>query len=258
MDYILENLHIIYLFIILLFIAFWIKSRVTNSFNIDKEIFHNAKSATKNPEGYKDKTMISNFYKDWWCYMIEPSENLLIKNNVSPNTITIVSLFISLITACIYSQGYIFTGSVFLLAGSTFDMLDGRVARKTNSESTLGSFMDSCFDRFSEIFIMVGLFIYYFPDIFCYVIMVASLFSLTVSYVKAAADNLGLSSNVGLMQRADRVVYLGVGGIISGFCEYFNIIFFNSSHLLFMGVIVIIGIFSFTTTIQRLLYAMKQ
>ena len=137
-------------------------------------------------------------------------------------------------------------------------MLDGRVARKTNSDSILGSFMDSCFDRFSEIFIMFGLFIYYFPDTFCYVIMFASLFSLTVSYVKAAADNLGLSSNVGLMQRADRVVYLGVGGIISGFCEYFNIIFFNHNHLLFMGVIVIIGIFSFTTTIQRLLYAIKK
>ena len=156
--------------------------------------------------------------------MIEPSENLLIKNNITPNTITIISLFISLITAYIYSQGYIFIGSVLLLAGSTFDMLDGRVARKTNSDSILGSFMASCFVRFSEIFIMFGLFIYYFPDTFCYVIMFASLFSLTVSYVKAAADNLGLSSNVGLMQRADRVVYLGVGGIISGFCEYFNII----------------------------------
>ena len=243
---------------VFIFIAGWIKARFIKPSNIDKEIFQNAKSATKNPEGYKDKTMISNFYKDWWCFMIEPSENLLIKNNITPNTITIISLFISLITSYIYSQGYIFIGSVFLLAGSTFDMLDGRVARKTNSESILGSFMDSCFDRFSEIFIMFGLFIYYFPDTFCYVIMFASLFSLTVSYVKAAADNLGLSSNVGLMQRADRVVYLGVGGIISGFCEYFNIIFFNHNHLLFMGVIVIVGIFSFTTTIQRLLYAIKQ
>ena len=53
--------------------------------------------------------------------------------------------------------------------------------------------------------------------------MFAAIFSLTVSYVKSAADNLGLKSNVGLMQRADRVVYLGIGGIINGILEYFSI-----------------------------------
>ena len=82
MDYILENLYIAYLLFVFIFIAGWIKARFIKPSNIDKEIFQNAKSATKNPEGYKDKTMISNFYKDWWCFMIEPSENLLIKNNI--------------------------------------------------------------------------------------------------------------------------------------------------------------------------------
>ena len=54
MDYILENLYIAYLLFVFIFIAGWIKARFLKPLNIDKEIFQNAKSATKNPEGYKD------------------------------------------------------------------------------------------------------------------------------------------------------------------------------------------------------------
>ena len=253
-----ENLHLIYLFVSFAFLVYWIISKLFKLTDKSNLIFKNAKSATKNPKGYVDKTMISNFYKDWWCYLIEPIENNIIKNNISPNLLTISSLFFSLITAVIYGLGFVFVGSIFLLSASTFDILDGRIARKTNSQSSVGSFLDSTLDRICEIFIMFGIFYYYFPSKFCLVVFIALVFSLTVSYIKAAADNLSLNSNVGLMQRADRVVYLGVGGLISSILDYFNILILNETEGVFKLTILFIAFFSLTTTIQRILHAIKK
>ena len=128
----------------------------------------------------------------------------------------------------------------------------------TNSQSDIGSFLDSVLDRLCESVIMVGIFLFYYPNPFSIILMFAAIFSLTVSYVKSAADNLGLKSNVGLMQRADRVVYLGIGGIINGILDYFSIIIFSQEDLVFKLTIILITLFSFSTTIQRILYAIKK
>ena len=202
--------------------------------------------------------MLSNLYKDWWCFLIAPLEKKLIANKVSPNFLTVLSLFFSILTAVLYFYGLIFLASIFLLAGSTFDMLDGRIARMTNNQSDIGSFLDSVLDRLCESVVMIGIFLFYYPNPFSIILMFAAIFSLTVSYVKSAADNLGLKSNVGLMQRADRVVYLGIGGIINGILEYFSIIIYSQEDLVFKLTIILITLFSFSTTIQRILYAIKK
>ena len=248
----------IYVGISLIFCIYWILSKIFNFKTIDDQIFKNTKTATKNPLGYKDKTMLSNLYKDWWCYLIEPTESALIRNNVSPNLLTVLSLFFSIITSIMYFYGFILKASIFLLAGSTFDMLDGRIARKTGKQSDIGSFLDSVLDRLCESVILIGIFLFYFPNPFCIVVLIAAIFSLTVSYVKSAADNLNLSSNVGLMQRADRVVYLGLGGIINSIFSHFDLIIFNEENFIFKATIILIATFSFSTTIQRILFAIKK
>ncbi len=60
------------------------------------------------------------------------------------------------------------------------------------------------------------------------------------------------------MQRADRVVYLGVGGLISSMLDYFNILILNETEGIFKLTIVLIALFSLTTTIQRILHAIKK
>ena len=253
-----ENLHILYISVSLVLVLYFIIANIFKFKNQDNIIFQNAKSATKNPLGYKDKTMLSNLYKDWWCFLIAPLEQKLIANKVSPNFLTVLSLFFSILTAVLYFYGLIFLASIFLLAGSTFDMLDGRIARITNNQSDIGSFLDSVLDRLCESVVMIGIFLFYYPNPFSIILMFAAIFSLTVSYVKSAADNLGLKSNVGLMQRADRVVYLGIGGIINGILEYFSIIIYSQEDLVFKLTIILITLFSFSTTIQRILYAIKK
>ena len=104
---------------------------------------------------------------------------------------------------------------------------------------------------------MFGLFVYFFPSYFCFVVFLAICFSLTVSYVKAAADNLNLDTDTGIMQRADRVVYLGIGGIISGILDYYEIHPFGIDDTILMLFVSIILLFSLISTIQRILLSTK-
>jgi CDP-diacylglycerol--glycerol-3-phosphate 3-phosphatidyltransferase len=99
------------------------------------------------------------------------------------------------------------------------DILDGRVARETNLASKFGSFYDSTLDRVSEIVVYFSLYAYFrpLPSFWWvgYVVIAAMVGSLMVSYTRAKAEALGVDCKVGLMQRAERVVLLGVGGMLT-------------------------------------------
>ena len=38
-----------------------------------------------------------------------------------------------------------------------------------------------------------------------------------MSYVKARAEGLGFTANVGLAERTERLILVGIGGLLSGF-----------------------------------------
>ena len=104
---------------------------------------------------------------------------------------------------------------------------------------------------------MFGLLVFYSSTDFIYIVYSAIAFSLTVSYVKAAAENHGFNANVGIMQRPERVVCLGLGGLISSALEYYGFQFFGFDHLFFMLTIIFITMLSFYATIQRLFLSLK-
>jgi CDP-diacylglycerol--glycerol-3-phosphate 3-phosphatidyltransferase len=108
---------------------------------------------------------------------------------------------------------------IVFLIGGMMDILDGRVARETGLASKFGSFYDSTLDRVSEIVVYFSLYAYFrpLPDFWWvgYVVIAAMVGSLMVSYTRAKAEALGVECKVGLMQRAERVVLLGVGGALT-------------------------------------------
>ena len=97
-----------------------------------------------------------------------------------------------------------------LLAG-LFDALDGAVARKTGRMSSFGAFLDSTLDRLSESAVFVGIVFFYASTSRPYEALaagVAMTFSLLTSYTRARAEGLGLKCEVGILERAGRVVIL--------------------------------------------------
>ncbi len=178
---------------------------------INEEIFSRSKDK-KGPEGTK---ILGTGAKILWLMLTKPIEDYLIEKRCHPDALTYTTLLVSAFTGLLFSQGWIFLAGVFLLAGSTADIFDGRLARTLNVSSPRGAFLDSCVDRVAEIFIYLGVMSHLRDSVFIYVIVLVVGSSVLVSYVRARAEGLGISCSMGIMQRTERVVYLGVASMLN-------------------------------------------
>src|SRR5437660_1060005 len=149
---------------------------------------------------------------------------------VTPNTLTVLGLILSILTAVIVAQGLFLAGGLLVLFAGIFDMFDGAMARARNAATTFGAFFDSTLDRYSEGIILLGLLLYAIqhPGLHDLLwpagneqswliafIFIAVVGSLMVSYTKARAEGLGLECKTGLLARPERVIILAIG-LLSG------------------------------------------
>jgi CDP-diacylglycerol--glycerol-3-phosphate 3-phosphatidyltransferase len=155
--------------------------------------------------------------------IIDPVVRGLIRLRVHPNAISTAGFGVTLAAGLFYHQDHVRLGGLLVLFGGVIDIFDGRVARESGLESKFGAFYDSTLDRLSEVVVFVGLASLYntfradVEDVaMVYVILMALGGSLMVSYTRARAESLGLDCKVGLMQRAERVVLLGLGSAVFG------------------------------------------
>ncbi|MGH7533949.1 MAG: CDP-alcohol phosphatidyltransferase family protein, partial [Gemmatimonadales bacterium] len=154
---------------------------------------------------------------------VNPLVERLIRAGVRPNTITTVGTGLVLVSALAYGLGEIRLGGLLLLLSGITDTLDGQVARAGAMVTRFGAFYDSTLDRVGDgaTFIGIGAFLLTAPDIAYRVpavvaCMVAILSSLLVSYARARAEGLGIDCKVGLAQRAERIIGLGVASLLVG------------------------------------------
>ena len=99
-----------------------------------------------------------------------------------------------------------------MLLASALDLLDGALARATNTASPAGALIDSTLDRASEAVVLLGAFMYVLGtrnDTAAVLAFVAVVGSLMVSYVRARAEGLGVEMTDGLFTRPERVLLLG-------------------------------------------------
>ena len=147
-----------------------------------------------------------------------PAARALSAVGISPNMLTLGGLLVAGAAAYLVSEGFLFVGGVVLLASGPFDMLDGAVARVRGEVSRFGAVLDSAADRVAEAGLLLGLAIYFYreADLTGVALAFGALAgSMTVSYLRARGEGLGVSSRSGLMTRPERVVTLGVGLIVA-------------------------------------------
>jgi CDP-diacylglycerol---glycerol-3-phosphate 3-phosphatidyltransferase len=144
---------------------------------------------------------------------------------ISPNVLTFLGLVINIAAAFLFGHAnasngdpmFFYAGLVIVAAG-LFDMVDGRVARRTNQVTVFGSFFDSVIDRYSDVVLFFGLLVYYGRiNRFRYVVLVAFVMvtSLMVSYTRARAEALIGSCKVGFMERPERIVLIILGALFN-------------------------------------------
>lgn len=152
-------------------------------------------------------------YKDTLRQLLNPFVRFLSERRVRPDTLTILGWIFSVCAAVIFALGYVKSAGAVMLLGGLFDALDGAVARESDRMSAFGAFLDSTLDRFSESAIFVGIIFLFATTARPYAALLAGAamtFSLLTSYVRARAEGLGIQCEVGLLERAGRVVILSV------------------------------------------------
>ena len=104
-------------------------------------------------------------------------------------------------------------GGVLLLVSGFFDMVDGSVARITKQASKKGAFLDSSFDKISEVVVFGGIALGALASPFWCLIALG--LSLLVSYTRARAESLGVElKGIGIGERAERMLILALVGMI--------------------------------------------
>jgi CDP-diacylglycerol--glycerol-3-phosphate 3-phosphatidyltransferase/CDP-diacylglycerol--inositol 3-phosphatidyltransferase len=150
--------------------------------------------------------------------IISPVARLLLRLGVSPDAVTLVGTLATCTAALWFApRGDLVVAALSVTLFALFDLLDGTMARMSGRVSMFGAFLDSTLDRIADA-VVFGAVILYFAGpgdsmfgaataLWCLVTGVST------SYARAKAESLGFTARVGIMERADRLVLLGISAI---------------------------------------------
>lgn len=177
---------------------------------------------------------------------------------LGPNAWTALSIIPAFAGFAALAYHRLAIGLVLFVLSGFIDMIDGAVARATNSASSKGAFIDGVLDRYVELLLILGLTIYTGRTNFLLAPseawMVLLLFgAVMTSFVRAYADHRGIVKNPeeqkrmgGLLERAERLMLLYIAMLLG---------LFNLSWM--MIVIAITAVLANATAIQRILFALR-
>jgi CDP-diacylglycerol--glycerol-3-phosphate 3-phosphatidyltransferase len=139
---------------------------------------------------------------------------------VTADMLTATGLVSATATAVAVGTGHLHLAILLLILTGLHDLLDGPVAKASGTSSMRGAFFDSVTDRVADALILGGVAWYLVSThpghlvLLPFAVMAAT--SL-VSYQRAKAESLGISAKGGLMERAERMILLGIGFLSPAF-----------------------------------------
>jgi CDP-diacylglycerol--glycerol-3-phosphate 3-phosphatidyltransferase len=144
---------------------------------------------------------------------LEPAGRALSAIGVSADGLTVFGLFAAAGTAVLIANGNLLWAVLGLVLTGLPDVLDGSVARQRGTAGRRGAFFDSVCDRVADALLLGGVAWHLAGQGSELPVLVLAVLAATmlVSYERAKADAIGLSAHGGVMERAERMVLLGVG-----------------------------------------------
>ena len=203
--------------------------------------------------------LLNRWFKEYWLWVTSPLEKLALMLHLTPNVLTFIGFLISCVSAYFFHLGWLGIGGWVMILGSTFDMLDGRVARLTGKSSEAGAFFDSIMDRFGELVILIGITSYFRNSWMLYVLLLVIVGTTMVSYTRARGQGFNIDCNQGSMQRPERAVYISVSAIFAPVLDrIFSFVPFWTPQLLFIAALVFMAVMTNITAIHRFIYIKKE
>ncbi|GAA0809588.1 phosphatidylinositol phosphate synthase [Spirilliplanes yamanashiensis] len=152
-------------------------------------------------------------------HVIDPTARMLLRAGVTPNAVTVAGTVGVLVGALGFgARGHLMTGLVIVTLSALTDMLDGTMARMRGGSTKFGALLDSSMDRIADGAVFGAVTFWLATEGNPWGGVVAGLLCLvsgqTVSYVKARAEGLGLNADVGIAERSERLIIVGIGGVL--------------------------------------------
>lgn len=161
--------------------------------------------------------LVTQDLMDYVYWLSTPVERALVASGTSPHALTTLGLVLSVAAGLAAGFGSFAAAGVLYLVAGVLDVLDGRVARRSGRSSKAGALFDSVCDRWGEFAILAGLaFALRQHNTGLFAVLLTTAGSQMVSYTRARAEGLGVSLSVGLMQRSERIVLVGLGLLAAG------------------------------------------
>ena len=195
--------------------------------------------------------MINARIRAGWDRVMRPVGQVFGKTRIHPNAITVIGLLVQITVAWLIVDGRLLAAGLVATLAGLVDTLDGAVAKARGMTSRFGAFLDSSTDRASDalIFLPIAWLYGVDPDIaergdewVALLAMGTLVFSFMVSYVKARAEGLGFDCNVGIAERAERLI-LVIAGLILDLVP------------LMLGILLALSI---VTLVQRMVHVYRQ
>jgi len=192
--------------------------------------------------------MLSRF-RAFWTRLLTPIARFFLRIGVSPDAVTLVGTLGVVGGALVFfPRGELLVGVLVITAFVFSDLLDGTMARMSDSSSSWGAFLDSTLDRLGDAAIFGGLVLYFAgpgeSDLLAALALYCLVMGSVTSYARARAESLGMDARVGIAERADRLVAILV---MTGLSDIFNLPFLIPFTLF------VLALASTVTVLQRVL-----
>jgi CDP-diacylglycerol--glycerol-3-phosphate 3-phosphatidyltransferase len=199
--------------------------------------------------------MLNKYARAFFNRVFAPIARALVNAGVSPDAVTIVGTIGVMAGALVFfPRGEFFAGTMVVTFFVFSDVIDGAMARMTNRSSNWGAYLDSTLDRFGDAAVFGGILLWFAGDGDDQVLAALALYNLAVgsivSYAKARAEGLGMTANVGIAERSDRLVLILVATGFTG--DPFNVPYVQG------GALALLAVLSTITLGQRIMLVRRQ
>lgn len=189
--------------------------------------------------------MLSANFRSYSDRIMLPLGGFVAKFGISPNILTLIGLLLSVAAAGAFAYGNLVYALVLLALTALFDVLDGAVAKAAGKITEFGGFLDSMADRYSDALILIGIAIYLGEHYVLIMVVIAG--SILVSYSRARAENFIDKCDVGLAERAERLIVLMLATLLAA-----------AGLDLFYETLLLLAAITHLTVLQRVLFAKKK
>lgn len=139
---------------------------------------------------------------------------------VTPDAVTATGT-VGVVAAALvfFPRGSFFVGTLVITVFVLTDTVDGALARKRGTPSRFGAWLDSTCDRLADGAVFGSLVLWYAgkgdDDVLLAVALLVLVASVVVSYEKARAEGLGMTCDVGIIERTERlIIVLAATGLV--------------------------------------------